>query len=348
MRPFLFLLAWASAWVAGAGWIEDWRVRNPVWLGAHVMLGGAAAAREIETALPALRAAGLNVLVVEVDFGFAFESHPEVRGGGGLTKMDARRLADACHAHGIRLIPQFGCLGHQSWAGTTHPLLAKHPEFDETPGQFPGNQGIYCRSWCPRAPGRAAFVRDLVDEIIDGFGADGLHVGMDEVFLIGSEHCARCRGGDPAGLFADSVGELHRHVVGHRKLEMFMWADRLLDAKATGFGEWEAAKNGTAPAIDRIPKDIVLCDWHYEPLAAYSGKPREYGSLRWLASRGFRVWPSTWKKVEPTRAFVAEAKALGDPRMMGVLVTTWGAVKPADLAGWEPLRAGFGTWTGKP
>ncbi len=348
MRPLLILLAVLGSWVARAAWIDEWRARNPVWRGAHVLLHGPAMAREIESALPALRATGLNVLVVEVDYGFAFDSHPEVRGGNALTREDARRLAEACHAQGIRLIPQFSCLGHQSWAGTTHPLLAKHPEFDETPGQYPGNKGIYCRSWCPRAPGREAFVRDLLDEIIDGFGADALHVGMDEVFVIGSEHCARCRGVDAATLFADSVDELHAHVVGRRKLEMLMWSDRLLDAKTTGLGEWEAARNGTAPAIDRIPKDIVQCDWHYEPLAKYPGKPREYGSLRLLASKGFRVWPSSWKNVESARAFATEARALGDPRMLGLLVTTWGAVKPEGLAGWEPLRVGFDVWKGKP
>ena len=37
----------------------------------------------------------------------------------------------------IRLIPQFQCLGHQSWERWTFSLLTKHPEFDETPGKFP-------------------------------------------------------------------------------------------------------------------------------------------------------------------------------------------------------------------
>ncbi len=333
-----------SSGLRAAGWIDDWRARNPVWRGAHLLVNGPGTAREIETALPALRDAGLNVLIVQIDYAFAFDSHPEVRGPSPLSKGDCRRLAEACHANGIRLIPQFSCLGHQSWSGTTHPLVTKHPEFDETPGQYPGNKGIYCRTWCQRAPGRAAFVRDLLDEMVDAFGADAFHVGMDEVFILASEHCERCKGADPAALFADSVVELHEHLVGKRKLEMLMWSDRLLDAKATGFGEWEAAKNGTAPAIDRIPKDIVQCDWHYEPLSKYPGKPTEYGSLRLLASKGFRVWPSTWKNVDSAKAFTLEARALKEPRMLGPLVTTWGAVKPGVLAEWEPLRAAFAGW----
>lgn len=323
MRSPLLLLALVLA-VSGvrAAWIDEWRAQNPVWRGAHVLLNGPSTARELEAALPALRRAGLNVFVVQVDYAFEFASHPEVRGGTVLSRADARRLADACHAQGIRVIPQFSCLGHQSWAETTQPLLLRHPEFDETPGQFPGNKGIYCRSWCPRAPGREAFVRDLLDELVDAFGADAFHVGLDEVFLIGSEHCPRCRGTDPAVLFAESVDELHRHLVGRRKLEMLMWADRLLDSKATGLGEWEASRNGTAPAADRIPKDIIQCDWHYEPLSAYPGKPKEYGSVRLLASKGFRVWPATWKNASSSKAFLEESSALGDARVLGPLVTT--------------------------
>jgi len=75
--------------------------------------------------------------------------------------------------------------------------------------------------------------------------------------LIASEHCARCRGKDPADLFARAVNDLHGHIVGQRMVEMLMWADRLLDANSTRYGKWEAADNGTAPAIDRIPKDIL-------------------------------------------------------------------------------------------
>jgi hypothetical protein len=41
----------------------------------------------------------------------------------------------------------------------------------------------------------------------------------------------------------------------------------------TGYGQWDASENGTAPAIARIPKDIVICDWHY-------GQPADFPSIR--------------------------------------------------------------------
>ena len=93
-------------------------------------------------------------------------------------------------------------------------------------------------------------VNELMDEIIDAFRADAFHVGMDEVFLLGSEKSPSTKGKDPGVLFANAVKELHNHLVRKRRVEMLMWGDRLIDAAKYDYGEWEAAKNGTATAIE--------------------------------------------------------------------------------------------------
>ena len=326
---------------ADAAWIDTWRTANPVWRGVHVLCHGNATLAELKNSLPALASAGVNVLILEVNYGFAFESHPELRSGEDVGKPEAAAFARACRDKGIRVVPQFSSLGHQSWAKTTFPLLTRYPDLDETPGKFPGNDGIYCRSWCPQNPRVNELVFPLIDEIINAFDADALHVGMDEVFLIASEHCPRCKGGDPATLFAKSVNDLHGHIVDRRRVEMLMWGDRLLDAAACGMGEWEAAKNGTHRAAQEIPKDIIICDWHYELLSKYPGKPADYLSVPYLLGKGFRVWPSGWKNIPAIEAFVDSASKHRSERLLGYLVTTWGAVRPSDLATWEPLKAGF-------
>ena len=113
-----------------------------------------------------------------------------------VSKASAHRLAQAARANGIRLIPQINCLGHQSWSSNTLPLLVKYPQFDETPGMYPNNKDIYCRSWCPQNPEVNKVVFALADEMIDAFEADAFHVGMDEVFIVGSDYCPRCHGMD--------------------------------------------------------------------------------------------------------------------------------------------------------
>src|ERR1041385_9242952 len=192
--------------------------------------------------LPTLAQHGINVIILEVDYNFAFKSHPQLkRGDNPITREGARRFAALCSKYKIRLIPEFQSLGHQSWKAETFPLLTVYPKFDLTPGAFPNNEGIYCREWDPLNPEVWSVVFKLMDEIIDAFSADAMHVGMDEVFLLGSEQSPSTKGQDPAALFAKAVNELHKHLVGKRHVEMLMWSDRLIDGQKYDLGEWEAS-----------------------------------------------------------------------------------------------------------
>jgi hypothetical protein len=284
--------------------------------------------------LESLAKQGINVVILEVDYNFAFKSHPELRlGKDPITRDGARRFAALCKKHGIRLIPEFQSLGHQSWKAQTFPLLTVYPKFDLTPGAFPNNEGIYCREWDPLNPEVWQIAFKLMDEIIDAFRADAIHVGMDEVFLLGSDKSPSTKGKDPGELFANAVNKLHKHLVGKRRVEMLMWGDRLIDAAKYDYGEWEAAKNGTATAIDRIPKDIIICDWHYEVRESYPSVPM-------FIEKGFRVLPTGWKNVDATRSFINYSRSHAGPKMLGYLFTTWSVDKDA-LVEFAPLVEGL-------
>ncbi len=97
---------------------------------------------------------------------------------------------------------------------------------------------------------------------------------------------------------------------------MLMWADRLLDGKSTEYGKWEASENGTAPAIDRIPKDIILCDWHYE-------MREHYPSVAIFQEKGFRVLPSSWNNPKAALAFLEDARRVNKGLVIGHMGTTW-------------------------
>lgn len=264
---------------------------------------------------------GVNLLVMEINYRYEYTSHPEVVDADALSREDVKALVAACRAAGVRLIPLINLFGHQSWEKTTFGLLRAHPEFDETPGKYPDNEGIYCRSYCPLYPGLHKVVFALMDELAEVTEADAVHVGLDEVFILADLDCPRCQGRDPADLFAQEVRRLRDHLA-QSKREMWMWGDRLLDASATGLGKWEASENGTAPAIRQIPRDIVICDWHYDsapPTAAY------------FAVEGFRVVSAPWRK---TPAALGQLELMGSARrnaneaisqrMLGMLQTTWG------------------------
>jgi len=154
-------------------------------------------------------------------------------------------------------------------------------------------------------------------ELIDAFQADMYHCGMDEVFIIGSKKCSRCKGKDTSELFAGQVLAFHDYLQS-KGVTMLMWGDRLLDSKATGYSEWDASLNGTAPAIDKVPKDIIICDWHYE-YTPNVGFP----SAKYFAEKGFQVWPTVYRDLKSSLKFMEIARGADNPNVLGTLGSIW-------------------------
>jgi hypothetical protein len=312
------LIAFGTVFVVRGDELQE-KGKPKVWRGVHLQSIGPDGLPLLKQALTeALAPMGVNVVVIEMNYRFPYKSHPELGDAKALSVADARDLSAHCRALGIRLIPQFNCLGHQSWSRTTFALLKNNPDMDETPDAPADNKGLYCRSWCPLHPSVNEVAFDLMDELIDAFQADALHVGMDEVFEIASQQCPRCRGKDPAELFAKAVNDYHHHLVDEKHVTMLMWGDRLLDDKAMHYGKWESSANGTASAIDRIPKDIIMCDWHYEVR-------KSYPSVQFFEEKGFRVWPSSWNDEQASLALMDAAQQGATDKMIGHLCTTWSA-----------------------
>jgi len=271
---------------------------------------------------------GVNTLVLRVDWGYEFQTHPELRSDNPLTEKDVKTLVRTCKELNINLIPQINLLGHQSWHTKVHKLLEVYPQFDETPWvqlpeeyNWPNDDGLYCKSYCPLHPEVHNVVFDVVGEIIDVFEANAFHAGMDEVFYIGDSKCPRCSGKDNAELFAGEVN-LIRNFLASRGCGMWIWGDRLIDGKTTGYGMWEASMNNTHRAIDMIYKDVVICDWHYE---------RPDLSPVMFALKGFTVLTCPWRtpevalrQLENTRIFISTATEATKDRYAGILQTEWG------------------------
>ncbi len=280
-----------------------------------------------------LSSAGLNLLILRVDYGYKYKSHPELTDKNPLSENDIKKLVAVCRKNNIRIIPQVNQLGHQSWHSTPGKLLEVYPEFDETPSvklpeegtyEWPNSDGLYCKSYCPLHPEVHKIVFDIVDEICEVFETDAFHAGMDEVFYIGHKDCDRCYGKDPAELFAGEVTTIRNHLNENGK-ELWIWGDRLIDGKTTGLGIWEASFNNTHRAIDLIPKDVVICDWHYE-------RPDPTAVL--FAAKGLSVLTCPWQNAKNaveqekmTREFIAGATKEMKPRYKGMLQTVWGSAK---------------------
>lgn len=274
----------------------------------------------------------VNTLILRVDYRYAYVSHPELRSGDPLSEKEVKKLVRACRKNNIRIIPQVNLLGHQSWHSTPSKLMEVYPEFDETPHvelpeeyEWPNDDGLYCKSYCPVHPGVHEIVFAIVDEICTVFEADAFHAGMDEVFYIGDDKCPRCSGKDKSELFAGEVSKIRDHLFADGR-ELWIWGDRLIDGTTTGIGLWEASMNDTHRAIDMIPKDVFICDWHYE---------RPDPTPVYFATKGFRVASCPYKKVsvgtghvENMYRFRSSATQVMQENLQGVIQTVWSGCGP--------------------
>ena len=279
----------------------------------------------------------VNTLILRVDFGYQYKSRPELADNNALSEAEVKKIVAACKQNNIRIIPQVNLLGHQSWASQPGKLLQVYPQFDETPHvkfpekyAWPNADGLYCKSYCPLHPDVHKVVFDLMDEICNVFEANAFHAGMDEVFYIGDDKCPRCAGRDKAELFAGEVRTLRDHLAASNR-ELWIWGDRLLDGKTTGLGMWEASFNNTHRAIDMIPKDVMICDWHYE---------RADKTAVYFAMKGFNVVTCPWRnptvaadQVNDMVSFQKSATTGTRGRYRGMVQTVWSNVS-SFLAGY--------------
>jgi hypothetical protein len=269
---------------------------------------------------------GINVLVLEVGYNFQYHSVPRIGNPDAVGPDDAKVLLQACRDAGIKLIPQLNCLGHQpSGKGS---LLGEYPQYKEVPGKFPAflkdpmpeqSQGL---SYCPNNPDVHTAVFALLDELAADFESDTVHVGMDEVLDIASSNCPLCKDKDPADLFGQEVIRLHDHLAS-KGLKMWMWGDRFIDAASLGYVDWgwASSRNYTYPAVDKVPKDITVCDWQYDAV-----RP----STKFLIDKGFPVIAAVWQKGDVALGYLALMRKLEhDPdaalaaRARGIMLTTW-------------------------
>jgi hypothetical protein len=283
---------------------------------------------------------GINLLCLEFNPGYNYRCFPELA-DGSFGRAEAQKVAAAAKEAGIRIVPLFMCLGHQGWRFEKNMLLKVYPEFDETPHipesaeeaeglrfENTPDSNFYCHSWCASNDDVYKYVFPRIDEIMEDFGADCLHVGMDEVFSLAEDTCPLCKGKDRADLFARTINILHDHIVKEKGWQMMMWADRLNNAEALGYHPWEGDVLGIWPAVDMIPKDIILGNWHYDM------NEKGFPGIEVFLEKGFTVLPAAWRELKQTRFLLDEAlkyrnaaKEKGfSGTMAGMMITCWSEV----------------------
>ena len=316
-------------------------MKNKITCAVHLRLKDRSSTKNlIQYINEGLKPLGVNLMILEDNQGYKFRCFPELS-SGTFGRNDAKKVAEAAKAADIRIVPLFMCLGHQGWRYEKSNLLKAFPEFCETPEVEEGEKkpdtiagkvinntpdgNFYCHSWCASNDDVYKYVFPMMDEIAEDFGADAVHVGMDEVFSIAEDSCPRCVGKSRYELYARTVNILHDHIVKKKGMQMMMWADRLQKASDFGYDDWEGDALGIWRAVDMIPKDIILMPWHY------GLNEKGFPGIEVFLEKGFSVLPACWRHLPNARLLWAEAlkysksaKEKGYPgKLLGMTTTCW-------------------------
>ncbi|HAK93594.1 MAG TPA: hypothetical protein DCM87_00935 [Planctomycetes bacterium] len=293
--------------------VRDWP--DVAWRGVHCRLPSQAQFKEFgrfvdEVLLPCR----VNFAVIEVNYRMQFRSRREIEDPLAQPAEFCAELTSLLASRGMRAIPEFKSIGHQSSAARNHALLAAHPELDETPGLKFGDARLERRSWCPRHPSLPGLLFPLWSEIIKAFGCTHFHIGMDRVFLLAEEECPRCRRSSAWEILAAAIVQYHAFLRG-KDNTVLMWGDRLLDASAHGYSRDEGSEMGTASAIAYLPRDIIICDWHAAVRA-------EYPSIAHFQREGFKILACPGPDPESVRSVWSCAQRARTPLFLGYMATT--------------------------
>ncbi len=264
-------------------------------------------------------------------------SHPEAGTDTAFLPEDIRELADLARANFMEPVPHIQGFGH------TGPLKNSHPEL-----LIPGKSRQ--PAFDIRKDEARQFVYDIYADAIAAFRPKRyFHVGFDEAQDLNEI----AKPDEIPGLVAHHVTEVSNWLE-KRGLRMIMWADMLLDHER--FGDSSAAHSmapyfgnaNTAPAIDLIPKSIMLANWYYRDA-------EQHPQIEYLQAKGFDVFPTTWWQDANNHNFLRSAKQAGltwasgsswmycaatNPAMMNMLLGeyAWTPNRPTlDALDYEPL-----------
>lgn len=261
--------------------------------------------------------AGITHLSLCIYYRFRYPSHPEIASDDAISVDLAKRIAAVCKRNGITVVPEVDFPGHQcepdgKGGRVKQGIIVAYPDMEE-----PKLPTADTHSVCVRHPRLRPIMQDMIDDLMDVFETDTIHMGFDEAQCIGN--CPRCAGVPNYILFAQLVNDTNRYIK-RRGGQMWMWGDRMLDASLFPLRDvsYETTVNNTADAIKLIDKDIIICDWHYQREAMGHLSP-SYWELK-----GFRHLSTTFRSVDGAEQFIRATHVLAEsPNTLGTYLSTW-------------------------
>lgn len=248
-----------------------------------------------------------NTIIIQLADGVKLESMEGLYRHDAWDKDFLKEFSIKAEELDLEFIPEIKFLTHQE-------KLLK--------GRYPAL--MYNRfTYDPRLPETQQKAKEILDELTELIAVNAIHVGHDEVFGAYEYHPdskkEELSEGEPltAQLFKESILFLYDYLT-EKNIKMWMWGDMFLQRSAyPEMFQWSLhGDENYASLIDEIPRDIVICDWHYWD------NQTEFPSASFFSEKGFRTIGATWKKEHNIKNFSSDVDHL-NKHENGMMATTW-------------------------
>lgn len=190
----------------------------------------------------------------------AFRSSAMGRYGGVYTKAEVQRVVEYARARAVTVVPEIEMPGHAVAA------LAAYPELSCSGGPFQveTSWGIFEDVFCAGHDGTFTFLERVLDEVLELFPSEFIHVGGDECPKLRWKACPRCQArmkaeglADEAALQSWFVRRIDRFLA-ERGRRLVGWDEILEGGLAEGATvmSWRGIEGGIRAA--ELGHDVVM------------------------------------------------------------------------------------------
>ncbi len=251
-----------------------------------------------------------NKLILLIHYGVDFDFLKQLKIKKKKWSVETfKKMVLFAKQNGFEIIPELKLLSHQNKF-----LANAYPQYMYNASTYnPNKKELYEKIVFP-----------AIDEILKITGAKRFHIGHDEV-IWPSKFAFRkglLKPGEkqlPPDLYLKDVMILY-HYLKKKHIQVWMWSDMLYTKKEFPSMKKSGAnlngKNGYYKLRDKLPKDIVMCVWHYR------GNEKNFPTALTLANDGYKVLGATWKFPQTTKNYANYIYYL-PMNALGMIATTW-------------------------
>ncbi len=277
---------------------------------------------ELSTIEKAIHMAGFlkfTHIILEFWGTLQYETMPELAWSGySHSKAEIKPLIDLAHSYGMEVIPMINHFGH---ASSSRSCYGRHTVLNANPRRAKLFEPDGW-TWCLSNPDTYKLLSEMRAELLDLCGEGSyFHLGFDEAYSFAT--CDACRKRVSSELLADYINRLTDDLAVHNRRPI-IWHDELI--KREDFAEKipdpvvaNGQVHGTASALSRIDRSVIIADWQYEYRTT-----GENGNLNptasYFTSMGFDTILCPWDDMTNIRVLCEDARLMS---AYGIMLTTW-------------------------